>query len=162
MIMATTPLTTLIIVALITNGLLAGTFFVFSCGITPALRRVDNRTYNTAFRAINNSILNRWFLTVFMTAPLSSVANTILRAWHGGPGLLSIYVVGAICSVLTFVITVAANVPLNRNLDQATVNTDQQRRNAREQFETRWNHWNFTRTVTSISALALFAISAIG
>ena len=32
-------------VSLITNGMLAGLFFVFSCAIYPGFRRLDDRSY---------------------------------------------------------------------------------------------------------------------
>ncbi len=62
----------LLIAAIVTNGLLAGLFFVFTCAIAPGFRHLDDATYVRAFRAINRAILNGWFLLVFFTAPLAT------------------------------------------------------------------------------------------
>ena len=71
----------LVVVAMIANGLLAGLFFVFANAICPGFRAVDDSTYVRAFRAINSTILNGWFLSVFFVAPLSAVAAAALRWW---------------------------------------------------------------------------------
>ncbi|MFV0435173.1 MAG: DUF1772 domain-containing protein [Leucobacter sp.] len=150
----------LLVVAIIANGLLAGLFFVFSVAIGPGFRRVDDGTYVQAFRAINAAILNGRFLAVFFFAPLSAAGCVVLLLWRGGSASLPSVVAGAICSALTFGITAAGNVPLNRELDRAPTFTEPQRRTARQRFETPWNRRNLARTVTSIGALAFLAIAA--
>ena len=146
--------TAVLAVSLITNGLLAGLFFVFSCAICPGFRRMDDRSYVRAFRAINRTILNVWFLSVFCAAPLTAVASAIM--------IIGWLVAGAACSVLTFVITAAGNVPLNRALEVAPADTEQQQCRARQDFEARWNTWNHARTLSSIVALTALAISSTG
>jgi uncharacterized membrane protein len=150
-----------LVVAMVTGGLIAGVFFVFTCAITPALRRVDDETYVTTFRAINTAIVNGAFLAVFSAAPLSALATAVLGVWLQRSSPSWWLWAGATCSVLTLVITTAANVPLNRGLDQAPVATGTQRRAARRRFETRWNRWNLARTVTSTAALACLAVAAV-
>lgn len=70
-------------------------------------------------------------------------------------------VVGTGCSLLTFVITSAANVPLNRRLDEAPADTEVQRGSARRLFEGPWNQWNLARSVTSVGSLAALAAAAL-
>lgn len=144
----------LLIAAIVTNGLLAGVFFVFGSAVAPGFRGVDDATYVQAYRAINRAILNGWFLSVFFTAPLAALTYALLGAIEE-PVILAW--AGAMCAILTFVITAAGNVPLNTRLDQATVGTESTYRAARERFETRWNRWNLARTITSIGALASLA-----
>lgn len=152
-----------LVAAVITNGLLAGLFFVFSCAISPGFRRIDDRTYVQAFRAINTAILNGWFLSVFVTAPLSAIASIMLHAWQvGGSAPLLLLLAGAVCSMLTFGITATRSVPLNRGLERSPTDTEQQRSTARQRFEARWTRWNLVRTVTSIGALACLAAAAAG
>ncbi|MFB9963835.1 anthrone oxygenase family protein [Sinosporangium siamense] len=155
--MAFSILDTLLVVAVAANGLLAGLFFSFTCAIAPAFRRVDDRVYVQAFRAINAAILNGWFLFVFFAAPLAAVVGAVLGLGHETS--LPWLIAGAVCSALTFGITAAANVPLNRGLDQAPVGTEAQSRVARQRFENRWNLWNLARTITSSGALTLLAIA---
>ena len=69
-------------IATVVHGLLAGVFFVFACAVAPGLRRVDDRTFVCAFRAINRTILNGWFLSVFMAAPVAAIACAALSVWN--------------------------------------------------------------------------------
>ncbi|WP_018155493.1 DUF1772 domain-containing protein [Demetria terragena] len=147
----------LLLVAIVANGLLAGLFFVFSVAIGPGFGRVDDATYVRAFRAINAAILNGMFVSVFFVAPLAAVGCVLLHVWQDGSTSLPWVIAAAVCSVLTFGITTAVNVPLNRELDQAPITTDQQRQAARQRFESRWNRWNYARTATSAGALTLLA-----
>ncbi|APF40844.1 DUF1772 domain-containing protein [Neomicrococcus aestuarii] len=152
----------ILVVAIVTNGLLAGLFFAFTCAISPAFRRVDDATYVSAFRAINAAILNGWFLTVFFVAPLSSLVSSVFVLWKDGSASVILVLAGAVCSALTFGITAAANVPLNRLLEQSPTGTIAQQTNARRDFEDRWNRWNLARTLTSSGTLAFLAAALAG
>ncbi|TSI15493.1 DUF1772 domain-containing protein [Brevibacterium aurantiacum] len=149
--MLTSVLTSCLLLAIVLNGLLAGLFFAFSIAVIPGFRRVDDSTYVRSFRAINTAILNPLFLLVFCLAPLSAVVSVVLRLWGGGAEPVLWLVIAALCSMLTFVITAGANVPLNNALDRSEVDTE-----ARQRFESRWNRWNHARTLTSIGAFACF------
>lgn len=156
--MLPTVLTIIVILAIILNALLAGLFFAFSIAIIPALRRVDDVTYVRSFRAINAAILNPGFLLVFCLAPVSGVAAAAVTVWAEGPGTAVWLTIAATCSVLTFIITASVNVPLNSRLDRSAVDTEAQRAEAREKFESRWNRWNHVRTLTSVGALVLLTV----
>lgn len=144
--------------ALVCNGLLAGTFFAFACAIVPGLRRVDDRTYVAAFRAINQAILNPFFLVVFLGAPvLAAVAVVLQPAAAAGPWLIA----GLVCAIATFGITVVVNVPLNRRLDDATIGSAGEQSAARSGFERRWNAAHLVRTVTSVGAAAFLALAVL-
>lgn len=151
----------LLLVATIANGLLAGLFFVFSVAISPGLRRVDDGTYVRTLRAINTAILNGRFLTVFFVAPIAAVVCAVLHLSRGASASSPSVVAGAICSVLTFGITAAANVPLNQELDRAPIDTERHRRIARDGFERRWSRWNLARTITSTGALSFLAVASV-
>jgi len=145
--------------AIITNGIMAGLFFAFACAVTPGFRTVDDGTYVSAFRAINRAILNGWFLLIFLTAPALAVASVALHPLDNSDVSVYALLAGASCSVLTFGITVAVNVPLNRELDRASIRFVQDSNSARQRFERRWNRWNLGRTCTSIGALILLTAS---
>lgn len=148
-------------IAILANGLLAGIFFVFACAVVPGFRRVDDRTYVQAFLSINRAILNGWFLSVFIFAPLSAVVAAIHRFWSGGDGELVLLIAGAICSMLTFGITASVNVPLNRLLDEAPRDTEAQLKSARRTFETRWNQGNLARALTSLGAFVVLLLTIV-
>ena len=150
--------TAVLTAAVIWNGLLAGLFFAFACAIVPGLRRVDDRTYVTAFRAINQAIVNAVFLLVFLGAPVLAAVAVVLRpAGAAAPWLIA----GLVCAIATFAITVGVNVPLNRRLDDAEVQTAEEARLARRGFERRWNAAHLVRTLTSIGAVALLSIAVL-
>lgn len=146
----------ILVVALVANGLIAGLFFAFTCAVSPALGRLDDGSYVEAFRSINAVILNGWFLSVFFLAPVAAIAAAALGGIEHRPSLWWV-VVGAACSALTFVITAAANVPLNHALDAALSTTVAQYHEARLAFEATWNRWNFARTLASLGALTFLA-----
>lgn len=151
----------LMAVAILANGLLAGLFFAFSVAICPGFRLVDDNTYVRAFRAINSAILNGRFLTVFFVAPVAAVACAVFHLWHGGSASLLSVIAGAVCSALTFGITAAGNVPLNRELASAPIDTAHRCRMARQRFERGWNRWNLARSVASTGALSFLALASV-
>ena len=151
--------TAVVAAAVVCNGLLAGTFFAFTCAIVPGLRRVDDRTYVTAFRAINQAILNSWFLAVFLGAPVLAAVAAVL--WPGAAVGRWLVVIGLVCAIATLAITVAVNVPLNRRLDAAATRTDEDVAAARRGFERRWNAAHLVRTLTGIAATAFLAVGVV-
>lgn len=144
----------------VANGLLAGVFFAFSCAIIPGSRHLDDRSSVRAFRAINRAILNGWFLSVFLAAPLTAVASTVLALGREDASTLGWLAAGAACSTLSFGITAAVNVPLNRALDRASADTAQQLHDTRKGFEAPWNRWNHVRAVLSTAAFMALVIAS--
>lgn len=150
----------MLIAAVLCNGLLAGAFFVFACAVCPALRRCDDRTYVSAVRAINSSILNPWFLSVFLAAPISAIAAVVFSSGSNLSSLFPLVLAGCLFSSTTFLITGTANVPLNRMIETGNVTTEAQCRSVRHRFEGRWNGWNLARTITGTLAFGLFAAAS--
>lgn len=148
-------------VAILANGLLAGVFFAFACAVTTGLRRVDGGAFVSVVRAINAAILNGWFLLVFTIAPVAAVVTAAIHLTRGGDASLLGMVVGAGCSVASFVITAAANVPLNRMLDRSDADTSSQIRQVRKRFEPSWNRWNVLRTLASTAAFISLTTAAL-
>ena len=154
-------LTSMLSVATVTNGLLAGAFFVFSCAVVPGLRRVDDHTFMRAFQTINRAILNGWFLSIFITAPITGVACAAFSVWWNAPFPPALICTAAGGSLLTFIITAAKNVPLNTQLNRATCGNPEEIRAARQAFERSWGRWNFVRTLASVVALGCLVIAEI-
>ena len=103
-----------LLMAMTTNGLLAGVYLAFSVGVSPALRRLDACTHVRAFTSVNLVIINPVFLALFFGAPVLAVVAAIMT-WSSTTGL--VIGVAAAFSLVGFVITVAVNVPLNRALE---------------------------------------------
>ena len=148
----------MLVAATVGNGLLAGVFFAFSSGVVPGLRRVDDLSYVTVFRAINRSIVNGLFILVFLGAPIATVAVTALDLVAGRRESLAWLVAGLVLCLFSFGVTVFVNVPLNNRLGTAPIG-DAQLREARDHFEMRWNRWNHVRTAASTAALIVLAIA---
>lgn len=152
-------MTAVLAIAIVANGMLAGAFFVFACAVSPALGRLDDADFIHAYRTINRVIQGGWFLTVLILAPVSAVAAAVIGLGHPRPMVL---ISAAGCAVIVFAVTAAVNVPLNRALDEAAVESDPQRRAARQRFEAPWNRGNIARTVAGAASLAGLALAAVG
>ena len=141
-----------LVAATVTTGLMAGTFYVFACAVMPALARSDDRVYVDVMRDINEVIENAVFLPVF----LGALVLAGLAGWqsHRAPGRWWVWA-GATAYALAFLVTVAANVPLNDALarpgDPAAL---------RERFEDPWLAWNAVRAALSTVATGCLAAGA--
>jgi uncharacterized membrane protein len=145
-----------LVAATLTTGWVAGVLGHYAHTVMPALRRVDDRTFVTAFQAIDRAILNPWFMVAFFGAPVLAVAATVLT-WGDGGALRIWLPAAAVLLVASVVLTVTVNVPLNdaikaagdpdRIPDLAAVRMAFQ--------ESRWATWNLVRTVATVAAFAI-------
>jgi uncharacterized membrane protein len=140
-----------------TMGLVAGAFVLYAHTVMPGLKKTDDRTFVTAFQALDRAIINPWFMAGgFLGALLFTLAAALS---HLGHDALPWIVAALVLYAIAFVITIAVNVPLNdaikaagdpdRIADLAAV---------RERFdEARWAAFNLVRVVTSTAAFACLA-----
>ncbi|MEU5943974.1 anthrone oxygenase family protein [Micromonospora sp. NPDC047465] len=140
--------------ATLTTGLVAGLFFAFTCAVMPGLGATDDRTLIGTMQSINRKILNGWFLGAFLGALLLLALAAALHLTRGGPALL--WTVAALaCYLVTFVVTVRLNVPLNDRLEAAgPVDRIGDLAEVRAWFEVAWVRWNMVRTLSSVAAFA--------
>lgn len=143
--------------ATITMGLGAGVFALYAHTIMPGLHTTDDRTFVGGFQAIDRAIINPWFMaSAFVGPALLAIAATLANL--GRPALPWVATALALY-VITVVITIAINVPLNDGLKAAG---DPDRigdlAHVRDQFnEARWAAWNLARVVTTTTAFGLLA-----
>jgi uncharacterized membrane protein len=151
-----------LIAAALATGWVAGVLGHYAHTLMPALRTVDDRTFVTAFQAIDRAILNPWFMVAFFGAPVLAAAGAVLT-WGDGSALRIWLLVAAALLVAGVIMTVTINVPLNdaikaagdpdRIADLAAV---------RSAFdESRWATWNLVRTVTTVAAFGIL-VAAVG
>lgn len=144
-----------LLAATLATGLVAGVFGLYAHTIMPGLGKTDDRTFVGAFQAIDRAIINPWFLGIGFFGAL--VFIIVAGVTHIGRAGLPWIAVALVLYVITVVITLAVNVPLNdaikaagdpdRITDLAAV---------RERFgEARWASWNLVRVVTSTMAFGL-------
>ncbi len=142
---------TVLIVATMAIGLMAGVFGLYANTIMPGLGRTDDRTFVGAFQSIDEAIINPLFLATFF----GGLALTgLAAALHLGNDVLPWIVAALVLYLVVFVSTLRVNVPLNdgikaagepdRIVDLAAV---------RERFnEARWIRWNLARTLLTTAA----------
>lgn len=133
-----------LVAATLTTGMVGGVYFSYANAFMPGLGRTDDRTFVGAFQAVDRAIVNPVFLGLGF---FGALVFTLLA------GLLSLrapalpwIAVAFVLYLVTVVITVAVNVPLNDALkaagDPATIDVAA----ARAAFdEARWRAFNLVR-----------------
>lgn len=149
-----------LVAATVTVGLMAGVFGLYANTIMPGLGSTDDRTFVAAFRAIDEAIVNPWFLGFgFIGALASTALAAVLHLRSGQRAVLSLTMIALVLYLLAFVLTIGVHVPLNNGLkaagdpmqiaDVAAV---------REAFdEATWVRWNVVRAVSTTAACVCLA-----
>lgn len=146
------------VAALLGSALVAGTFFAFSSFVMPALCQLPHPRGLEAMQQINRSVLNRWFLGVFMgTGVLSAAVISLAVAYKPSASVWSL-LASVLYLVGSFGITAARNVPLNNELDAVDPQSPSAG-DAWNSYALMWTRWNHVRTVASIVSTAAFAIA---
>ena len=143
--------------ATLTMGLATGAFALYAHTVMPGLKHTDDRTFVTAFGAMDRAIINPWFMiSAFLGALLLTITAALTNLGRDPlpwiAAALGLY-------VIVVVITLAVNVPLNDALKAAG---DPERfadlAAVRERFhEARWAAWNLVRTALSAGAFTSLA-----
>ena len=152
------------LLALLTTGLQAGTYYTWASGVMPGLARVDDRTFVHAMWSMNRAIVNPVFLASFLGAPVLTVLTAVLA--NGDPAARVWAVFAAVFAVLTVLITALGNIPLNNALDGAwdgtgSIDSVDDPAAVRSAFESPWRRLNALRAVTSTLSLATIAMAAV-
>ncbi|MDQ4102423.1 MAG: DUF1772 domain-containing protein [Actinomycetota bacterium] len=149
---------TTLVAATVIVGLVAGLFFAFAVSVMPGLGRSDSRTFIEAMQHINVAILNPLFAASFVGAPVLTGAAAALHFRADGRAVLPWTVAGFALCMVTLVITIRINVPLNNALDGAgPPDRIADLAGVRERFEATWVRWNVVRAVASTAALGCLA-----
>jgi uncharacterized membrane protein len=147
--------TVALVAATVSTGLLAGVFQLYAFAVMPGLRRVDDRTFVTAFAALDRAIVNPWFLlAIFFGAPVLCAVSTV-ASWSDARG---VWATAALVGTVTcVVITTAVHLPVNNALKAAATDVAADAASIRRRFgEARWAAWNLVRAVLStVSAISL-------
>ncbi|MER7723296.1 DUF1772 domain-containing protein [Streptomyces sp. NPDC096323] len=138
-------------VAVITTGLYAGFMLTFLVAIMPGLAALPDEGFTAAMRRFNEKVPGPAFLVLF----LGVIAFPAVAAFteHGEDGWPLITVALA-CAVVSHLVTIAGNIPLNTALAESEGGDDKAARTA---FETRWNALHRFRTALSLAAFVLLA-----
>ena len=166
-LLTSTLLSSIHVIALITSGIMAGLFFVFSNFAMTVLAALPHPAGMQAMQGVNEKILNKVFLSVFFLAALlplplaglvllsSTAANTTTQTLFLLAGCV-LYFVGV------FLVTLLKNVPMNNRLARFDTNYadyNQQAAQTYWQFYlVRWTQWNHIRTASAIAATVCYSL----
>lgn len=152
-------LSTFTLAAALGAGIIGGVFFAFSTFVMPALARLPTAQGVAAMQSINVTVLNRWFLGVFLGTAVLCVAFTAraAAAWDD-PGARFGLAASLLYLVGTLAVTRAFNIPRNDALAAVAADTAA----AAElwpRYLAEWCFWNHVRGAAAIASAALFTLA---
>jgi uncharacterized membrane protein len=163
----TLPVDSIAIAAALCCALVAGLLFAFAIVVMPGFRRLGDREFLSAFRAVDGVIQagQPVFLAVWAGSAVLAVLAVVVRLLSDDgpvPGLLAAAAVVSVVGV--HLPTVAVNVPLNSRLQAVDVGVldGPEAERVRLGFESRWTRWNLARTVASVVAVLLLVLALAG
>lgn len=146
-------LPTVVVVAAVGAGLMAGVYFAFSAFVMRSFDKLGAMQAADAMNAINEVILRSWFMVAFFGSTLLyGILCTIALLDSSINGRWLLLAAGLIYIFGMFVCTVLFNVPLNNQLRDAGSDTKAGIWNL---YYKQWTRWNHLRGVASLIALVL-------
>jgi uncharacterized membrane protein len=145
---------TSLLVATLLTGLVTGAYAIYANAFMPGLARTDDKTFVGAFQAVDRAIVNPLFLGLgFFGALVFTLLAGLVSLKEKA---LPVIAVAFVLYLVTMIVTMAVNVPLNDALkaagDPATIDVHA----ARAAFdETRWRAFNLLRTLLGLVSFGL-------
>lgn len=139
--------------ALIATGLYAGFLLTFLIAVMPGLAALSDEGFTTALRRLNEKVPGPVFLVLFLGAVAFPVVPVLTESGERSWPLLTLALA---CAVVSHLVTIAGNIPLNKALADSEGGDDTA---ARAAFETRWNALHYFRTALSLLAFVLLAVA---
>ncbi|MFI6960485.1 DUF1772 domain-containing protein [Streptomyces sp. NPDC050255] len=137
--------------ALITTGLYAGFMLTFLVAIMPGLAALSDAGFTAAMRRFNEKVPGPVFLVLFLGVIAFPAVAVFTEYGEDGWPLVAMALA---CAVVSHLVTIAGNIPLNQALAEAEGGDDSAARTA---FEARWNVLHRVRTALSLAAFVLLA-----
>jgi uncharacterized membrane protein len=137
-----------------TTGLVAGIYVSYANAFMPGLAKTDDKTFVGAFQAVDRAIVNPLFLALGFVGSL--VFTLLAGVFSLKEKALPWIAVAFVLYLITMILTIAVNVPLNDALkaagDPNTIDVSA----ARAAFdETRWRTFNLIRTILATISFGL-------
>ncbi|NKB71501.1 MAG: DUF1772 domain-containing protein [Candidatus Latescibacteria bacterium] len=144
--------------AILGCGLMGGVFFAFSTFVMRALAQLQPARGLEAMQAINRTVLNPWFLGVFLGTAALSLLLIGLALWRDQQAGATYLLAGGLLYMLgTLLVTIVGNVPMNEALAKIESDSDEAADHWAH-YLARWTTWNHVRTAASLAACASFAL----
>ncbi|MFI6860824.1 DUF1772 domain-containing protein [Streptomyces sp. NPDC050421] len=142
---------TFLTLAVITTGLYAGFMLTFLVAIMTGLAALPDEGFTAAMRRFNEKVPGPVFLVLFLGV-IAFPAVAVFTEY--GDGRWPLVAVAVACAVVSHLVTIAGNIPLNKALAESEGGDDGAARTA---FEARWNTLHRLRTALSLAAFVLLA-----
>ncbi|MCY7296488.1 anthrone oxygenase family protein [Alteromonas sp. a30] len=150
-----------LVAAILGTGLVAGMFYAFSTFIMRGLSELPAVEGMRAMQSINVTVLNRWFMSVFMgTFGLCLALIFIFSVDYRGIRSLLVIAGAVIYVIWCFLVTGTRNVPRNNLL--STTSAESSQANAVWQtYLTEWTYYNHIRTGAALASCLSFICGAL-
>lgn len=141
-----------LILATFFTSLVAGLLFTFAIVVMPGIKTLPDREFIRAFQVMDGIIQNNHplFIIVWVGSALALIVSAIFSIWHlDGIARLTLFLATFAYIVGVQLPTLTINVPLNnrlQTLDSSSAD-DLMQKQARNEFESRWNFWNTFRSI---------------
>ena len=161
--LTTTIFPLILIVATLLSALVAGLLFTFAIVAMPGIKKLNDGEFIRAFQVIDGVIQNNQplFMLVWVGSVVTMLTTAVLSFNQlSGAKLMLMIVATAVYLFGVQLPTALINVPLNNQLQRIQVDqiSEQAHKNARMDFEPRWNQWNRIRTVFASLASAMLLV----
>jgi uncharacterized membrane protein len=144
------------------SALIAGVFFAFSTFVMQALAKLPPVQGIATMQAINITVINPLFMTVFLgtSAACAFLLISVLLKWLKWHQRSAFYLlIGALFYLVgTFGVTIVFNVPLNEAL-AAVKPESKSGASLWASYLVKWTFWNHVRTIAALVAAALLTIA---
>ncbi|MFC9244378.1 DUF1772 domain-containing protein [Streptomyces sp. NPDC057136] len=144
----------LLMLAVITAGVYAGFMLTFMVVIMPGLALLPDDGFTAAMRRFNEKVPGPGFLLVFLGVVALPAAALVSDLGGRGDREWALVLAALVCAVISHLITIIGNIPLNNALVGSEGGDDGA---ARAAFESRWNTLHRIRTAVSVASFVLLA-----
>lgn len=151
---------TVLILATLATGHVAGLFWAYAISGMPALARADDRAFIDVMQKINRVILNLWFGAGYFGSALLTALGVVLYVGAPNKAPLIPVAVAFVAYLAQMTITRRINIPLNIQLDRAgPVDRISDLTAVRQRFEVPWVRWHKIRTAVSAASFGSMCVA---
>ncbi|NED97762.1 DUF1772 domain-containing protein [Phytoactinopolyspora alkaliphila] len=149
----------LTLVTAVLSGLMAGSYFVFSVMVMPALARLPSASAVAAMQAINAAAVRPWFMTAFFLPTVLSLVLIVVSVANWGEDAAALVLAGSVVFLAgNFALTAGFHVPRNN----ALADVDPKAPEAQERWAgylSSWTTGNHLRAAACLAAAALLTVA---
>ncbi len=141
------------------SAMVSGVFLSFSDFVMEGLIRSKPASGIESMQQLNRTVFRSIFLTSFLSLVPLTIGFAIFAAAQTVGGGRAFVIAAAITYfVSVFVVTIAGNVPMNKQLDQMEHTSDEAACYWKT-YSNDWTRWNHVRTVGATATAAFFLLA---